>query len=94
VRDFYVPCLLNSTHYDRAVGYFRSSIYALVGEAMIEFADRGGRMRLVCSPDLEAEDIESIARGYEKREKTKTARLRVSGFVISPLAYCERQAFP
>lgn len=76
VRDFYVPCLLNSTHYDRAVGYFRSSIYALVGEAMIEFAGRGGRMRLVCSPDLEAGDIESIARGYERRAVVEARLLR------------------
>ncbi len=50
VEDFYRPCLFHSTEYKRAVGYFRSSVFLIVGPATIEFARRGGRMRLVCSP--------------------------------------------
>ena len=29
VQDFYLPCLQNSIRYDRAVGYFRSSVFLL-----------------------------------------------------------------
>jgi len=67
VEGFYRPCLLNSREYKRAVGYFRSSVYLVVGPATVEFARRGGKIRLVCSPELEDSDAESIAKGYEAR---------------------------
>lgn len=38
VQEFYRPCLLNAVAYDRAVGFFRSSIYLIVGQATVEFA--------------------------------------------------------
>ena len=55
VGDFYVPCLEVADSYDRAVGYFRSSVYQLVGVALSGFALNGGHMRLVCSPGLTSE---------------------------------------
>lgn len=67
VAGFYRPCLLNACEYKRAVGYFRSSIYLIVGSATVEFARRGGKIRLICSPSLTLEDIESIEAGYEAR---------------------------
>lgn len=60
VSDFYVPCLEVSTRYDRAVGYFRSTIYNLIGVAISDFVLRGGKIRLVCSPSLEAQDRQAI----------------------------------
>ena len=65
VTGFYRPCLLNSVDYKRAVGYFRSSIYLIIGSATVEFARRGGKIRLICSPALTLEDVESIVAGYE-----------------------------
>ena len=49
--QFYRPCLLNATLYKRAVGYFRSSVYLVVGTSIVEFARRGGKIRLICSPE-------------------------------------------
>src|SRR5438034_4120989 len=63
VHEFYVPCLMVSKCYDRAVGYFRSSLYVLVGLAFSDFALRGSRTRLICSPFLVPEDIEAVAKG-------------------------------
>lgn len=60
VSSFYVPCLEVATKYDRAVGYFRSSVYLLVGVALSDFALRAGRMRLVCSPSLNERDLETM----------------------------------
>lgn len=68
IHDFYRPSLQNSACYDRAVGYFRSSIYLIVGHDTIEFAKRGGRIRLVCSPSLHPADTASIEAGYRGRE--------------------------
>ena len=69
VEDFYIPCLTNASIYDRAVGYFRSSVYLMVGASTVEFAKRGGRIRLVCSPSLTPEDATSIQVGYKEREQ-------------------------
>ena len=68
VGNFYSPCLLSSNSYDRAVGYFRSSVFLLIGSDLLKFAKNGGKIRLICSPSLTAEDIDSITKGYETRK--------------------------
>lgn len=68
VRDFYVPCLAAASSYSRAVGYFRSTLYVLVGLAFSDFAKRGGKVRLVCSPHLSPEDINALDAAYEERD--------------------------
>jgi superfamily II DNA or RNA helicase len=68
VRDFYVPCLAAASTYSRAVGYFRSTLYVLVGVAFSDFAKRGGKIRLICSPHLSPEDIKALDSAYDERE--------------------------
>jgi superfamily II DNA or RNA helicase len=75
IADFFVPCLEAASTYDRAVGFFSSSFFALIDVPIAEFAIRGGKMRLVCSPRLATEDIDAIAAGYEERT-TGAALLR------------------
>ena len=58
---------MNATTYKRAVGYFRSSVFLVVGTSILDFAKRGGRVSLICSPELSSEDIAGIAAGYAKR---------------------------
>lgn len=67
VGGFYCPCLAHASDYRRAVGYFRSSIFLIIGEDVIEFARRGGKIRLICSPSITDEDISSIEEGYGLR---------------------------
>jgi len=69
VDEFYKPCLSNSVYYDRAVGYFRSSIYKELGEPFLDFALKGGKTRIVCSPDIPIEDEVAARKGYEARER-------------------------
>lgn len=73
--QFYRPCLLNATLYKRAVGYFRSSVYLVVGTSIVEFARRGGKIRLICSPELDPDDVDSIAAGYARRSAVIEKRL-------------------
>lgn len=75
VADFYQPCLAASIRYDRAVGYFRSTVFAVIGQSIIEFAKRGGKVRIICSPDLAEEDFRAMMEGYERREKIAAAAL-------------------
>jgi len=69
INEFYVPCLRTASKYDRAVGFFSSTVYAVVSVALADFVERGGKMRLVCSPQLAEEDIDAIKRGLELRER-------------------------
>jgi superfamily II DNA or RNA helicase len=82
IRAFYVPCLSAATSYDRAVGYFRSSILLLASRAIADFAVRGGKIRLVCSPELDPRDIEGLSRGYESRTQLGEALNRIIDLAI------------
>lgn len=68
VGGFYQPCLSSAIRYARAVGYFRSSIFSIVGLSFFEFARRGGSARLVCSPSITEDDAQAIASGYLSRD--------------------------
>lgn len=70
INDFYVPCLNCSEKYDRAVGYFRANIYRELGEDLLNFIINGGKVRLICSPDMPEKDEEAARDGYELRGKT------------------------
>ena len=63
--EFYVPCIQESRRYDRAVGYFSSTLYQVVAIAFSDFVGRGGRMRLVCSPALAPEDFAAMKEADE-----------------------------
>jgi DNA phosphorothioation system restriction enzyme len=76
VADFYVPALSAAISYSRAVGYFTSTSLALFSRGLSNFADRGGVMRLVASPHLNADDILDIERGYDIRQVIERATLR------------------
>ena len=58
--DFYIPCLEESVRYDRAVGFFSSSLLHVAAIAYSDFAKRDGRMRLICSPALTQGDFDAM----------------------------------
>lgn len=66
-EDFYLPCMRQALGYDRAVGYFRSSIYILAWPRLKEFVRAGGKIRIICSPVLASEDSAAIKKGYLAR---------------------------
>jgi superfamily II DNA or RNA helicase len=75
IEDFYIPCLSRATLYCRAVGYFSSSSMVAVARGLTALIRGGGKMRLIASPHLSAEDIEAIATGLQKREEIITKSL-------------------
>jgi len=68
VDNFYIPCLVESVEYWRAVGYFTSQGLALAAKGLAAFVAHDGRMRLVASPWFEPEDVEAFRHGYEARD--------------------------
>lgn len=80
--EFYIPCLDQATRYDRAVGYLRSSVFALTGIPYSNFAQRGGKVRIICSPDLAPDDAAAIADGYERRSTVEAAMQRELDLIL------------
>jgi superfamily II DNA or RNA helicase len=60
LADFYIPCLANSTEYSRATGYFSSALLSLAPVAFADFFERGGHIRLACSPQLTIDDASTL----------------------------------
>jgi superfamily II DNA or RNA helicase len=71
--QFYMPCMERSIAYDRAVGFFNSTIYIIAWHALKSFVARGGKMRIICSPILTADDQEALRQGYDERLAESTA---------------------
>ena len=72
INEFYIPCLNHSVEFFRSVGYFRSSIFLITGKAIIDFAKRGGKIHLICSPELTQEDMDTISAGKDSIESITT----------------------
>lgn len=70
-QEFYMPCLSRAIRYDRAVGFFSSSLYAAVSVALSQFIERGGTIRLVCSPHLSEGDVQAIEKGLSLRDRVQ-----------------------
>ena len=84
VGGFYRPCLSEAVEYDRSVGYFRSSVFILIGPDIIHFVKRGGKIRLVSSPYLTEDDIDAINTGYKnKSDSVSSAISRDIDFLLS-----------
>ena len=65
VRDFFNPCLERAVLYRRAAGYFTSAGLALAARGVASLATRGGKMQLVVSPYLDADDVEALLAAKE-----------------------------
>lgn len=63
LRDFYIPALQRSVHYDRSAGFFSSSALAVAAAGVAGLIANGGTMRLLVGAQLSREDVEAIARG-------------------------------
>ena len=67
VKEFYIPILGESIIYKRAVGFFSSSALIELSRGICGLIRNGGKIQLVASPRLSAEDISAIEDGFERR---------------------------
>lgn len=67
-RDLVAPLLGAARRYDRAVGFFSSSVFRLLRDEFADFFGRGGTMRLVCSPRVSRQDAAAFARAVYDRK--------------------------
>ena len=66
-RDLYNRCLPLSVNFDRAVGFFSTSVFAGCSDGFLQFFERNGVMRVVCSPVFNRTDIDALVQGYRDR---------------------------
>lgn len=69
VWDFFVPAIERAELYRRAAGYFTSAGLALAARGVASLASRDGEMRLIVSPHLEPEDLETLQGALERPEE-------------------------
>lgn len=75
VDAFFKPALAEATEYWRAVGYFSSSALERFGAPLGQFIKRGGHIRLITSVELQARDLEVIAKGVQAKSTICAQRL-------------------
>ncbi|UYZ22029.1 DEAD/DEAH box helicase family protein [Mesobacillus jeotgali] len=73
--EFYLPVMGRSKYYDRAVGFFSSTIYIIAWNSLKNFVNNGGKMRIICSPVISKADIEAVEEGYIERLERQTSEL-------------------
>lgn len=71
---FYLPCMRLSSNYDRISGYFGSTVYIIAWDALREFIENSGKMRLICSPYVSDEDAAALANGYSAKNDELLAK--------------------
>ena len=67
--EFYKPCMENSVKYDRITGYFGSSVFLVINEALRTFVINKGKIRILCSPALSDDDLNAIKSGYSDKNE-------------------------
>lgn len=67
-RDFYTPLLSKAISYDRAVGFFSSTVLSKIYTGISALANNGGKIRIVASPKLSEDDVKAIRQGYKMRD--------------------------
>lgn len=78
LEDFYLPALRGATSYDRAVGFFSSSMLSYAAQGISALIENGGSMRLLFGGEIEEEDALAIQKGYD----LKALRSRVATDLI------------
>ncbi|MFD1035493.1 DEAD/DEAH box helicase family protein [Sphingomonas hankookensis] len=79
-EGFYLPAVRAALTYDRAVGFFSSTIFLLAWPSLKEFVGAGGKMRLICSPILSDGDHEALRDGYSERAEAEAGAAIAESF--------------
>lgn len=69
INEFYIPILKEAVMYKRAVGFFNSAALYEMAIGLKQLVLNNGKIRLIVSPQLTEEDIQSIRLGYKQRNE-------------------------
>lgn len=83
IKDFYIPVLKESIRYDRAVGFFSSSILAYAAEGIASLISNGGTMRLIIGAEIDNEEYDAIQNGYEIKNTLDELSIKIGNDIIN-----------
>lgn len=83
LMDFYVPCLQAACRYDRVAGFFSSTSFCAASRGILGLIEHGGHMRLICSPELQASDIEILRKSPRELERLVASRMQQAALTAS-----------
>lgn len=86
LRDFFIPAMSASIRYDRAAGYFSSTMLAVAAAGVTKLILNGGRIRLLCGADLSEDDVQAINAGHATLAQQVEKRL-IARFVLPESDY-------
>lgn len=69
IKNFYVPVLSQSKHYDRVSAYFDSKILSLYASGIEHIYMNGGKIRFIFSYDISESDYRMMVDGYSNKDK-------------------------
>ena len=69
IRDFYIPVLKEAVLYKRAVGFFSSTALVEMSAGICGLVKNGGKIQMIASPRLSAEDIQAINEGHRRKDE-------------------------
>ena len=69
VSQLYSPCLSVSERYVRGAGYFRSSVFRLMSEDLLNFCIRGGKITIITSTEWDRQDYKTVMESYDYYKK-------------------------
>lgn len=72
LEEFYVPALMESIGYDRAVGYFSAAMLSYAAQGLTAFINNSGKMRLIIGAELTFEEVQAITDGYDQKKLIST----------------------
>jgi SNF2 family DNA or RNA helicase len=90
LREFFIPAMAASVRYDRAAGYFSSTMLAVAAAGVTKLILNGGKMRLLCGADLSEQDVSAINDGHATLAEQVEKRL-VSRWVLPESDYVENR---
>lgn len=90
LREFFIPAMAASIRYDRAAGYFSSTMLAVAAAGVTKLILNGGKMRLLCGADLSEADVEAIDQGHATLAEQVEKRM-VTRWVLPESDYVENR---
>jgi hypothetical protein len=75
LNDFYIAALQESFEYRRLAGFFSSTSLAIAARGILGLVRNGGSMKMIVSPRLSSEDLETLKKSYENPEKYIEVRM-------------------
>lgn len=88
--DFFIPAMSSSIRYDRAAGYFSSTMLAVAAAGVTKLILNGGRMRLLCGADLSEADVQAIGEGHVTLAQQVEKRL-ITRFILPESDYVQNR---